>query len=251
MTVVLYATGAVLVLAAVVAGAPNRATLSQIVVVATVVAMIGVVVLLSRRAALQRALAEIRAAQSVVATGPIDAKRDDVAALIDELRRLGFELVGATDTMIGARPPIRTWVMTEGGWPGTTWVEVGIARTPVAIFMSRAADGRFLETVFPDGATIDHPNVLTRPVETSVADALAGHRAVLAEWTSRLGPSIAVRTLNDYRQVEPELRARTGGLLIASHLERVVEPGLQRWAINATIGLIAILTLVVLTAIRA
>jgi hypothetical protein len=251
VTVIVYAIGAVLVLVAVVAGAASRATLSQIVIVATVVAMIGLVVLLSRRAALQRALAEIRAGQAVVAKGPIDPTRDDVATLIDELRRLGFELVGATDTMIGARSPIRTWVMTEGGWPGTTWVEVGLARAPVVIFLSRAADGRFLETVFPDGATIDHPNVLTRPIETSLADAVAEHRAVLAEWTSRLGPPIAVRTLQDYRQVEPELRARTGGLLIAAHLERIVDPGIRRWAFSAAIGLITILTLVILTAMQA
>ena len=80
VTVVVYAVGAVLVLGAVVAGVASRATLSQIVIVATVVAMIGVVVLLSRRAALQRALGEIRAGQSVVATGPIEPHRDDVAA---------------------------------------------------------------------------------------------------------------------------------------------------------------------------
>lgn len=249
MTVV-YAVGAVLILAAVAGGAADRTTLSQVAVVATVMALIGVVVLLSRRAALQRALAEIRAAQAAVATGPIDPRRDDVVALVDELRRLGFELVGATDTMIGARSPIRTWVMTDGGWPGTTWVEVGLARTPIAIFLSRATDGRFLETVFPDGATIDHPNVFTRPIGTSVADALAGHRAVLAEWTSRLGPALTVRTLHDYRQVEPELRARTGGLLIASHLEGVVEPGLRRWGICAAIGLATVLTLVAITANR-
>lgn len=251
MTVVVYAVGAVLVLAAVVAGAASRATLSQIVIVATVVAMIGVVVLLSRRAALQRALAEIRAGQAVVAKGPVEPQRVDVAALVAELRLLGFELVGATDTLIGNRSPIRTWVMTDGGWPGTTWVEVGLAGTPIAILLSRASDGRFLETVFPDGATIDHPNVLTRPIGTSIADAVAGHRMVLAEWTSRTGPALAVRTLHDYRQVEPELRERTGGLMIAAHLEHVVEPGLQRWAVSATIGLITILTLVILTAMRA
>ena len=103
MTVVVYAVGAVLVLGAVVAGVASRATLSQIVIVATVVAMIGVVVLLSRRAALQRALGEIRAGQSVVATGPIEPHRDDVAALIAELRLLGFEPVGAIDTLDGDR----------------------------------------------------------------------------------------------------------------------------------------------------
>lgn len=250
MTVFVYAIGAVLVLAAVVAGAP-RATLAQIVILATVVAMSGVVVLLSRRASLQRTLGEIRAGQSVVVSGPTAAPRDVVAGLIAQLERQGFAVVGATDTMIGTRPPIRTWVMIESSGPGTTWVEVGLARTPIAIFLSRASDGRFLETVFPNGATIDHPNVLTRPIETSIADAVAEHRTTLAEWTSRLGAPLNVRTLHDYRQVEPELRSRTGGLLLAAHIERVVEPGLRRWAFSAAIGLITVLTLVILAAIRA
>lgn len=252
MTVVAYGVGAVIAVAAVLLGV-GRGTataISQVAVLATVVAMIGVVVLLSRRAALERALSEIRAAQSVVVAGEVEGPAGDVGALVDELRRLGFEVLGATDTLIGARSPIRTWVMTESRGLGATWVEVGSSRGPVAIFVSRAGDGRFLETVFPDGATIDHPNVLTRPVDTTVADALRLHRAVLSEWTVRAGSPLLIRTLHDYRQVEPELRERTGGLLIAAHLQRVVEPGLRHWAISAAIGLAAVLALIVLAAVR-
>lgn len=252
MTVAAYAVGSILVLAVVVGGAGgpgSRAAISQIAVLATVVALIGVVVLLSRRAALERALAEIRAAQSVVVSATV-APRPDVAALIGELRRLGFETVGATDTLIGARLPIRTWVMTESGGPGTTWAEVGSARTPIAILLSQAGDGRFLETVYPDGATIDHPNVFTHPIETSVEAAVADHRALLAEWTSRAGPPLVVRSLHEYRHVETEIRARTGGLMIAAHLEHVVVPGLRHWAISAAIGLLTVLALVLLAALR-
>jgi hypothetical protein len=252
MSVVACAVGAVIALAAVLLGVGRgtATTLGQIAVLATVVAMVGVVVLLSRRAALEHALSEIRAAQSVVVAGEVEGPGGDVAILIDELQQLGFEMLGATDTLIGARSPIRTWVLTESRGLGATWVEVGSTRAAVAIFLSRAGDGRFLETVFPDGATIDHPNVLARPIETSVADALRGHRAVLSEWTLRAGPPLLVRTLQDYRRVEPELRERTGGLLIAAHLEQVVEPGLRHWATSAAIGLATVLGLVVLTAIR-
>jgi hypothetical protein len=252
MTVVAYAVGGVLALTAVLLGLGGSmaTTIGQIAVLATVVAMVGVVVLLSRRAALERALSEIRAAQSVVVPGELDRPGGDVAILVDDLQRLGFEMIGATDTLIGARSPIRTWVMTESRGLGATWIEVGSSRIAIAILLSRAGDGRFLETVFPDGATIDHPNLLTRPVGTDIADALRIHRAILSEWTLRAGPPLLVRTLHEYRRVEPELRERTGGLLIAAHLERVVEPGLRHWAISAAIGLATVLALVVLAAIR-
>ena len=252
MTVAAYGIGAVIALTAVLLGV-GRGTvtmLGQIAVLATVVALVGVVVLLSRRAALERALSEIRAAQSVVVPDDVDGPAGDVGRVVDELGQLGFEMVGATDTLIGARSPIRTWVLTESRGLGATWVEVGSSRRAVAIFMSRAGDGRFLETVFPNGATIDHPNVLARPIQTSLAEALRAHRAELSEWTTRAGPPLLVRTLADYRRVEPELRERTGGILIASHLERVVEPGLRHWASSALIGLATVLAIVAFTALR-
>jgi hypothetical protein len=248
--IVAYAVGAALVIAAELAGVASTATLAQVAIVATVVSLVGMVVLLSRRAALERALAEIRAGQTVEASEQLETAPSDVADLIGELRKLGFELAGATDTLIGNRPPIRTWVMTENAGRGTTWVEVGSSRSKVAIILSRGRDGRFLETVFPDGATIDHPNVFTRPIATSVADAVQAHREVLAEWTSRTGPALEIRTLRDYRHVEPELRERTGGLLISAHLARVVQPGLRRWTICTAIGLVTLVGLAFLAIVR-
>jgi hypothetical protein len=250
MIVVAYAVGAVVVLAALVADPASRATSFPLVVTAATVAIVGVLLLLQRRARLRRTVAEVRSAESVVASGLIEAPEVDVAELLGELRRLGFEMIAATDTTIGGGPPIRTWVLTESSGEATTWVEVGVARTPMAIFLSRAGDGRFLETTTTsDGATIDHPNLLARPIDTSVEDALRDHRATLAEWTSRAGPPIVVRTLEDYRRVETELRERTAGMRIAAYLERVVEPGLRRWAICAGIGVVTFLAVVLVPGI--
>jgi len=251
MIVIAYAAGAVLVLAALIAAPATRATTFPLVVTAATVAIVGVLLHLQRRSRLQRTIAEIRRAESVVATGLIDAPEVDVAGLIGELRRLGFDMIAATDTSIGGGPQIRTWVLTERSGDAATWVEIGVARTPMAIFLSRAGDGRFLETTTSsDGATIDHPNLLARPIETSREDALRGHRATLAEWTARAGPPLVVRTLEDYRQVETELRERTGGMRIAAYLERVVEPDLRRWATCAAIGVATFLAVVLLPAIR-
>jgi hypothetical protein len=246
MTVMAYAVGAVLAIAAVIRDPSTLGTVFPLVVTAATLAIVVVIFTFQRRATLRRTIAEIRRAESVVASGLIEAPRADVAELIGELRKLGFEIIGATDTTVGGGQPIRTWVLTDSGGPGTTWIEVGIARTPIAIFLSRAGDGRFLETSFPDGATIDVPNLLARPIGGSVEATLAGHRATLDEWTSRAGRPLVVRTLDEYRLVEDELRERTGGMRIAHYIETVVEPSLRRWAISSVIGVVAFLAVVLL-----
>jgi hypothetical protein len=245
MIVVAYAVGSVVAVAAVLASPGSVATVFPIVVTAASIAVAAVIVLAWRRASLEGAIARIRGAQSVVATGLIEAPPVDVARLIAEVRRLGFETVGAVDTTIGG-PPHRTWVLAETGEPATTWAEVGVPGKPIAIFLSRGGDGRFLESSFPHGEAIDHPNLLARPIKTGVESALREHRATLAEWTSLSGPPLVVRTIDDYRRVEAELQERTGGLRIAAHLDRSVKPALRMWAISAAIGTIAFFVVVLL-----
>ena len=246
MIVIAYAIGAVLAVAAVIRDPSSAASVFPLVVTAATVAIVAVIFTVWRRASLRNALAAVRAAQSQVVTGLMEAPRLDVAELIGELRRLGFTMAGATDTSIGGGQPIRTWVLTEPEGAATAWVEIGIARTAIAIFLSRSGDGRFLETSYPTGETIDHPNLLARPIGGSVEAALAGHRATLAEWSATAGQPLAVRTLDEYREVENELRERTGGMRIAAYLERVVEPGLRRWIISAAIGVVAFFAVVLL-----
>jgi hypothetical protein len=246
MTLIVYLVGAGLIIAAAVARVGDFATLFNVTIVAASLAIVAVIFTWWRRASLQRAIETVRGSESVVATGMIEAPHVDAAGLIAELRRLGFELAGATDTAIGGGDPIRTWVLIEAGGTGTTWVEVGIAGRAIAIFLSRGADGRFLETSFPDGATIDHPNLFARPIGTSIDAAVLSHREILAHWTDRAGPPLVVGSLEDYLRVETELRERTGGLRIAEHIERVVTPGLKRWAICAVIATVAFFVLVLL-----
>ena len=240
-----YAIGAVLVFAALIIDRGSLATVFPLAVTATSVAIAGVLLLLWRRMTLGRAASELRSAESILVTSA-DPLPDGVAVLSDELRRLGFEMIGAVDTAVGGRPPIRVWILAEHGGAATTWIEVTMAARPMAIFLSRGGDGRFLETSFPNGETIDHPNVFARPTRTSAEDALRNHRVELAEWTSRAGPPLVVRAIDDYRQVEAELRERTAGLRIAAYLERVVEPGFRRWAICSAIGVITFFVVVLL-----
>jgi hypothetical protein len=250
MIILAYAIGAALAVAAVVIDGRSMATVFPLVVTATSVAIAAVLLLFWRRATLERAAAQVCGAESVlvVSSDPPPA----VATLIGELRRLGFQVIGVTDTAVGRRPPIRVWILTEIGGTGTTWAEVTRARTPMVIFMSRAGDlsragdGRFIETSYPNGESIDHQYLLARPIESSAEDALREHRAALAQWASHSSSPLVVRDLDEYRQVEAEFRERTGGFRIGAYLERVVEPGLRRWAIAAAIGVVTFLVVVLL-----
>lgn len=245
MIPVAYAIGAALALAAAIVDRGSMATVFPLVVTATSVAIAGVLLLLWRRATLERAAAQMRSADSVAVTSS-DPPPGDVATMLGELGRLGFDMIGATDTAVGGRPPIRVWILAEMGGAATTWVEVTMAGRPMAVFLSRAGDGRFLETSYPLGETIDHPSVFAHPIETSAEDALRDHRAALGEWTTHAGPPLVVRTLDDYRRVDIELRQRTGGLRIAAYLERVVEQGLRHWAICAAIGVVTFFAVILL-----
>jgi hypothetical protein len=250
MIILAYAIGAALAVAAVVIDGRSIATVFPLVVTATSVAIAAVLLLFWRRATLERAAAQVYGAESVLVVSSVPPPA--VATLLSELQRLGFPVIGVTDTAVGRRPPIRVWILTEKGGEGTTWAEVTRARTPMVIFMSRAGDlsragdGRFIETSYPNGESIDHQYLLARPIESSAEDALREQRAALAQWASHSGPPFVVRNLDEYRQVEAEFRERTGGLRIAAYLERVVEPGLWRWAIAAAIGVVTFFVVVLL-----
>ena len=173
------------------------------------------------------------------AVEPILVPRDDVRALMARLRDLGFDLVGATDTTLRS-DPIRTWILTEPG--GNIFVEMGYSNTPMAIFLSHARGGRFVETSYPRGATIDVPQLLAGPVPSSPADALATQRERLA---SVGGPGRSVVTMADYLAVEADQRASNGGMRIRQHLDRVVEPAIRDFAVSLVIDTIALGALVV------
>ena len=248
MIILAYAIGAALSVAAVIIDGRSMATVFPLVVTATSLAIARVLLLLWRRATLGRAAGQVYGAESVLVVGSDPPPA--VATLLAELRRLGFQVIGVTDTAIGRRPPIRVWILAENGGAGTTWAEVTRARTPMVIFLSlagdlsRPGDGRFIETSYPHGESIDHQYVLARPIESSTEDALREHRAALAQWASHSGSPVVVRDLDEYRQVEAELRERTSGFRIAAYLERVVEPGLWRWAISAAIGILTFFVVV-------
>ena len=229
----------VVVTALALAGRVDVGTARLVVIVHAVLAFTALVVNVASRRRLRRAMALMKTTVPIVVSEPILTPRDDLAALIPRVRELGFELIGGTDTTL-AGPPVRTWIMTEPA--GDVWVEIGFAATPIAIFLSQASGGRFVETAYPRGATIDVPELLAGPVSAGPPEALATQRERLAGLG---GPARPVVTMDDYLAVEAVQRASNGGLRIRDHLEHVVGPSIRDFAISLVVDALALVALLV------
>jgi hypothetical protein len=208
----------------------------------TAASIVGLVNGIAARRRLTGIVDRVRAAAPVVVPGPIVLPRPDAASVLAEVRHLGFDLIGATDTTLDG-PPIRTWILAEPS--GDTWVEFGIAGRPMAVFVSEGA-ARFVETAYPRGEPIDDPLLLSQAVTSNEADALAVHREAVA---AAGGATRHVTTMDDYLAVEREHRERTGGMRIRSYLERVVGPSIRDWTICLVVGVVALVALLVDVAI--
>jgi hypothetical protein len=217
---------------------PNTARLS--VYGFTVFSIVALVVNVTSRNRLRASIDLMKTTVPIVVHEPILTLPDNIGPLIAGVNALGFDLVGATDTTLKQDKPIRTWILTEPA--GDAWVEVGFAGTPIAIFLSQAAGGRFVETAYPRGATIDDPSLLASPVGSSVADALAAQRERL---TKEGGPGRQVVTMDDYLSAEATQRASNGGLRIRDHLARVVDPSIRDFAVSVVVDVAAIVVLAV------
>ena len=215
---------------------PNTARLS--VYGFTAFSIFALIVNVTSRNRLRASIDLMKTTVPVVVHEPILTLPDDIGALIAKVRALGFDLVGATDATLKGDKPIRTWILTEPA--GDTWVEIGFAGTPIAIFLSQAAGGRFVETAYPRGASIDEPTLLAGPIGSNVADALAAQRERLA---SLGGPGRRVVTMDDYLAAEEAQRASNGGMRIRDHLERVVEPSIRDFAISLAVDVVALAVL--------
>jgi hypothetical protein len=181
---------------------------------------------------LRRLVERVKGVAPVVSPGLVEAPPPKLASLLAEIRGLGFALAGATDTTV-AGTTIQTWVLVETS--GDAWVESGVAGGPIAVFLSDAAGGRFIETGYPKAEPIDDPRLLSQVVDSSVADALSAHRAAVE---AAGGATRSVTTLDDYLEAESAHRERTGGMRIQAYLDRVNGPAIREWGIAAAVALV-------------
>jgi hypothetical protein len=210
----------------------RNSTLLLVVTAAWLVSFTAFGVAVVNRRRLTRLIDRVKGVAPAVSPGIVGAPPVKLAAVIAELRGLGFETAGATDTTF-AGTTVQTWILVEPS--GEVWVESGLAGGPVAVFLSDAAGRRFIETAYPKGQPIDDPRLLSQVVASSVADALQAHRAAVAA----VGGSVrTVRSIDDYLAAEAAHRERTGGMRIQAYLERVNRPAVRDWGIAALVALI-------------
>ena len=230
-----FIAAAVVVAALGLAGVLDGSTARLIVALHGFVALTALIVNVWSRSRLQRAVDQIRSATSIPVNEPLLTPPSEVADLIAKIRPSGYDLVGAIDTSLGGGKPIRTWILTEP--TGDVWIEVGLAVTPMAVLLSQATSGRFVETAYPRGVEIDEPELLAGAVKSSVPDALGQQRERL---TSEGGPGRHVVTMDDYLEAERVQRVTNGGLRIKSHLARVVGPSIRDFAIAVVVDAVAL-----------
>ena len=205
----------------------------------TAASIVGLINGIVSRRRLVAAADRIKAAVPAVVPDPVEPPSPDLAAEIETIRRLGFQLVGATDTTMSGHT-VRTWILTEPS--GDVWVEVGLTLLPMAIFLSDAASGRFIETAYPTGEPIDDPNLFSEVVGSHEEEALTVHRTAVRDAG---GAVRRVVTMDDYLTAEDEHRNRTGGMRLRAYVERVVRPSIRDWSIGLVIGLVALAALLV------
>jgi hypothetical protein len=215
-----------------IAAGQRNSTLLLIVTVGWLVSFTAFGVAVFNRRRLTGLVERIKGVAPVVPSGLIAAPPIDLAPVLGDLRGLGFDVAGATDTTF-AGTTVQTWILIEPS--GEAWVESGVAGGPMAVFLSDAASGRFIETAFPKGELIDDPRLLSQVVGSSIADALTAHRAAV----NAAGGSVrTVNSLEDYLAAEALHRERTGGMRIQAYLERVIRPATRDWGFASVVALV-------------
>jgi hypothetical protein len=245
----LIAAAAVVVLTGLaIAGVAPRSLAWPLVLGYSAISTVALVVMVRVRERLRGFVGALAEAQVRVIDPAFALVPPSVAELNEELVRLGFRVVGVTDTVVGGRPDFRSWILVEPS--GETWIETGDAGRAIAVLLSSTAGGRQVEAAWPAGMQIDEPPLLAAPASATLEMTLADHRARLAaerRAEAQLGvPPLdasrpdgwQVATFDDYLAWEPFQRQRTGGLRLKTDLRRRIEPAIRLWGLSTAVGIV-------------
>jgi hypothetical protein len=136
-----------------------------------------------------------------------------VAALAHRLSGRGFQRVGERTLVLPNGQRRFEWDLLGTG--GTTYIGIVPAITmaggALMVCYSAFADGAFVSTTFPRGATVDRPDLLSTPVSTSPEDAIATHVRTVADFARQHGPALTNHTMADLLARDVTYRTRHGG----------------------------------------
>ena len=148
-----------------------------------------------------------------------------VATVLEQLAGLGFHRIGERTLVLPDGRRAFEWLWADD--TGYTYVAVvpsQILSGALVACYTAFADWSWLQTNFPRGSTIDRPQYTARAVTTSVADAVAAHRAEVGRLVPIHGAPRPVRTMADSLQHDAEYRSRHGGVTLRGLTIRIMAP---------------------------
>ena len=154
------------------------------------------------------------------ATGDAPPEPAAVAAVATALEPLGFSRLGVRSTELPGIGRRFEWNLVDA--PTTTYVSIVPTTALATGFLMAAysafADGAFLSTHFPSGATGHRADLDSRPAGSTPAEAVLAHRQRLSDFSAAHGPPLPNRTMADLLTRDDTYRTRHGGATIRTRV---------------------------------
>ena len=171
--------------------------------------------------------------------GPLEVPAPPaVAARLEELRSLGFSRIGERFIRLPNTPVRYDWVMGEPTGETYALAVVSVIGGVFVALYSSFDDSTWAMTSFPRGETIDRPTFHAAFVDTSLADALAAHRATIARLAIQHGRPRRVLTMADSLRMDADYRSHHGGVTLTRLTMRNVWPALAATALAVVCALL-------------
>jgi len=149
------------------------------------------------------------------ATALAPAEPAEVSELTSRLLELGFKRIGVRSAVLPGEGRRFEWNLVDE--PTTTYISLvpvaGKHRLITACY-SAFADGAFLETVYPSGATVRRPDLDARAAGQTPEESISFHHQRLAGFAVDHGPPLTNATMADLLARDDAYRRRHGGATI-------------------------------------
>jgi hypothetical protein len=162
----------------------------------------------------------IRSRRLEDATGSAPPETPAVAALSERVGALGFSRIGVRSAVLPG--PVRRfeWNLVDG--PATTYVSLvpapAMAGGLLMACYSAFADGAFVATTFPTGATVRRSDFDAAPAGPTPEDAVHAHYRRVSNFSTAHGPALANRSMADLLVRDDTYRRRHGGATIRTRV---------------------------------
>ncbi len=166
-----------------------------------------------------------------------------VQAVLEQLAGLGFHRIGERTLVLPDGRRAFEWLWADES--GDTYVAAVPSRILSGVLVAcytAFADWSWLQTNFPRGETIDRGDYAARAVTTSVADAVAAHRAEARRLVQVHGVPRPVRSMADSLRHDAEYRTRHGGVTLRRLTFRLMAPAFVAAGLAIICGLLLLVS---------